>query len=447
MTNSFNILIIDDEEVMRDSLSQVFSRRGHSVRLADSGRAGLKLLSGEAFDLVVLDLKMPGIPGMEVLRRIRKLYPETVVIIITGHGTMASAVEAMKAGAYDFLPKPFTPDELTSILDRALEKRKLAGELARLRDGAGTDEAEVIIGPNKALYRIYQLIWKVAPTDSNVLITGESGTGKELVARAVHRNSPRKNGPFVTVDCGSLVPTLFESELFGHVRGAFTDAVASRCGKLELADGGTIFFDEIANINMECQARLLRAIQEREITRVGDNRVIKFDARLIAATNKDLRQAMKAGEFREDLFYRLNVVNVHMPPLRERKEDIPALVKHFIAKYNRKRKKNTAEISDLALELLTNYRWPGNIRELENIIERAVILCEDRCILPDDLPLHDFAPDPVAPHPEPKRLEDAEKEHIASVLKMFAGRRNRAAEFLDIDRKTLRAKIRKYGLE
>jgi len=439
------ILVVDDEEVMRDSCRQVLTRQGHETQTADGGEAGLRLLTERSFDLVILDLKMPGLPGLEVLDRIKQAAPETIVVIITGHATVASAVEAMKLGAYDFLPKPFTPDELRAIINRALERRRLVTENFSLRgELQGLRKGEFILGPNPSMRGILNIIGKVAPTDSTVLITGESGTGKELIAKAIHRSSPRKDGPFITVDCGSLVPTLFESELFGHVKGAFTDAIATKRGKLELADGGTILFDEIGNIGLESQAKLLRALQEREFCRVGDTRSIGFDARIIAATNRDLRAAVEGRTFRDDLYYRVNVVNIDLPPLRERKDDIPELVDHFLKEYNRRRKRDVRGVSDAAMRLLMNYGWPGNIRELENVIERAVILCDGRVIEPWDFPFSCPlpAPQPVAEG----SLADAEKAHILRVLKGCDGHRGKAAEALGIDRKTLRAKIRRYGL-
>lgn len=449
MTQRINVLVIDDEEVMRDSCQQALTRQGHSVETSENGRAGLKKIGKKVFDLVILDLKMPGIPGLEVLKRIKETSPETIVLIITGHATVASAVEAMKLGAYDFLPKPFTPEEMNSILKRALEKKKLLAENAALReqlDGGRT--GEIVVGPNRAMRRMYNLLWKVAPTDSTVLITGESGTGKELVAKAVHRNSERKGGPFITVDCGSVVSTLFESEIFGHVKGAFTDAVANKQGKLELAQGGTIFFDEIGNINLQSQAKLLRAIQEREISRVGDAKVVKIDVRIVAATNADLRKAVQDGKFREDLYYRINVVNVELPPLRERKDDIPPLVSHFIAKYNKSRKRAVASASEKAMELMTDYSWPGNIRELENVIERAVILCDGRTIQPWDLPLREASLAAVTESEGTAAgtLDEVEKQHIARALRKFHGHRIKTAQSLGIDRKTLRTKMKAYGL-
>lgn len=444
------ILVIDDEEVMRDSCRQVLTRQGHEVKTAGDGAVGLAALAEHAIDLVMLDLKMPGLGGMEVLDRIKQAAPETVVVVITGHATIAAAVEAMKLGAYDLLPKPFTPDELLAIVNRALERRRLVTENFSLRgELQGLRENEFVLGPSPAMRGIINIISKVAPTDSTVLITGESGTGKELIAQAVHRSSPRKDGPFIAVDCGSVVPTLFESELFGHVKGAFTDAIANKRGKLEMAEGGTVFFDEIGNIGPESQAKLLRALQEREFCRVGDTRSISFDARIVAATNQDLRKAVEARTFRDDLYYRINVVNLDLPPLRERKEDIPLLVAHFLKEYNRRRKRSVGSVSEAAMRLLQDYSWPGNIRELENVIERAVILCDGKTIEPWDFPFTSARTraSEVAEAPAEGTLEDIEKAHIKRVLRQVGGHRSRAAQALGVDRKTLRAKIRRYGIE
>jgi DNA-binding NtrC family response regulator len=445
-----SILVIDDEEVMRDSCRQVLTRQRHDVQTASEGAAGLGLLAEHDFDLVMLDLKMPGLAGMEVLDRIKQAAPETIVIIITAHATIAAAVEAMKLGAYDILPKPFTPDELLAIVNRALERRRLVTENFSLRgELQGLRETEFVLGPSPGMRGILNIISKVAPTDSTVLITGESGTGKELIAQAIHRSSPRRDGPFIAVDCGSLVPTLFESEIFGHAKGSFTDAIANKRGKLEMADGGTVFFDEIGNIGPESQAKLLRALQEREFCRVGDTRSIAFDARIIAATNQDLRRAVEARTFRDDLYYRINVVNLDLPPLRERKEDIPLLVAHFLKEYNRRRKRSVGAVSEAALRLLLDYSWPGNIRELENVIERAVILCDGKTIEPWDFPFTNARAktSEAAAAPPEGTLEDVEKAHIMRVLRHVGGHRSRAAQALGVDRKTLRAKIRRYGIE
>ena len=450
MQSKANILVIDDEETMRDSCRQTLSRDGNRIEVAESGSKGLSLLEAESFDLVILDLKMPGLSGMEVLKKIKQNDPETMVVVITGYATVESAVEAMRSGAYDFIPKPFTPDSLRVIVKRALDRRELALENVLLRDELKADfEPGVIIGQSKAMKKVEELVQKVGPTDTTVLISGESGTGKELVARAIHRYSGRKDKPFVAVDCGSLVENLFESELFGHTKGSFTGATATKYGRFELANGGTLFFDEIGNISINIQTKLLRVLQEREITKVGSSQVIKVDVRIVAATNKDLQKAVKSGTFREDLFYRLSVVPITLPALCERRDDIPLLANYFLQKYNKKRKKNIRAISDRAMKALVEYDWPGNVRELENAIERAVVLAEDDVVSPSELLYYGLSVEtaPKSDAGKIQRLVDVEKEHIAKTLKMLNGNRGKTAERLGIDRKTLRSKLKKYGIE
>lgn len=458
MSSQANILVIDDEESMRDSCRQTLERSthgglfqaAHKVKVAQDGVTGLGLLEKESFDLVILDLKMPGLSGMAVLDRIRHEYPGIVVIVITGYATIESAVEAIRSGAYDFLPKPFTPDALRAIVARALDRRTLAFENILLRDELEASfGSEVIIGQSEAMKKVEDVVRKVSPTDTTVLICGESGTGKELVARAIHRHSSRNNKPFVVVDCGSLVESLFESELFGHVKGSFTGATATKYGRLELANGGTVFFDEIGNISINIQTKLLRVLQERQITKVGSSQVIDVDVRVVAATNKDLHEAAQTGAFRDDLFYRLSVVPITLAPLRERRGDIPLLAEHFLRKYNQKRKKTVRAISDRAMKALVEYDWPGNVRELENAIERAVVLTENDVIEPSDLLYYGLSVEMPSGSDtaSPRRLDDVEKQHIARMLKRYGGHRGRTADILGIDRKTLRSKLRRYGLE
>ncbi|UCB45026.1 MAG: sigma-54-dependent Fis family transcriptional regulator [Spirochaetota bacterium] len=449
MYGQANILVIDDDEAMRDSCKQALSRDGNRVEVAKDGLIGLDMLKKEAFDLVILDLKMPGLDGMDVLNAIKKDDPESIVIVITGYATIESAVEAMKRGAYDFVPKPFEPDSLRMIVKRALEKRKLALENVLLKDELMEHlGSKAIIGQSKSMKKVEDLVLKVSPTDSTVLILGESGTGKELIARAIHYHSSRKDKPFVVVDCGSLVENLFESELFGHIKGSFTGATETKYGRFELANGGTLFFDEIGNIGMNIQTKLLRVLQEREIMKVGSSQVIKVDVRLIAATNKDLQKEVKDGIFREDLFYRLSVVPIALPPLRERREDIPLLANEFLKIYNNKRKKNIRAITNRAMNALVEYDWPGNVRELENAIERAVVLSEGDLIEPEDLFYYGLAVDSTSKTKtgETLLLIDVEREHIIKTFKRFNGQISRAAEALGIDRKTLRFKLKKYGI-
>ncbi len=449
MVENLNILVIDDEEAMRDSCHQILSRSRYNVAVAEDGYKGLELVKDGNFDIVLLDLKMPDISGMEVLKKIKSDTPETIVIVITGYATVESAVEAMKLGAYDFVPKPFTPDELRAIIQRAKERRKLTMENIYLREQLnkylGMDE---IISESEPMIKIKELIRRVGPTDSTILISGESGTGKELVARAIHRYSDRKDKPFVTVDCGSLVENLFESELFGHVKGSFTGAITTRHGKFELANSGTIFFDEIANIGINIQGKLLRAIQEREITKVGSTKTIKVDVRIISATNKDLVKGTSDGTFREDLFYRLSVIPIHLPPLRERRDDIPILANYFLDKYNRKRNKRIKAISEKAMQGLIEYDWPGNVRELQNAIERAVVLAKGNVVEPVDFPCYSPVDRESASMYEVDfTLTSAEREHIIRTLKKCNWNKSKAARLLKIDRKTLRTKMKKYGIE
>ena len=450
MKGQANILVMDDEESMRDTCQQTLSRDGNIVKVAESGSEGFAMLERESFDLIILDLKMPGLSGMEVLKKIKEDDPGAMVIVITGYATIESAVEAMKTGAYDFIPKPFTPDSLRAIVRRALDRRELALENVLLRSELKASFGpDVIIGQSKSMKKVEELVQKVGPTDTTVLISGESGTGKELVARAIHRYSSRKGKPFVAVDCGSLVENLFESELFGHVKGSFTGATATKYGRFELANGGTLFFDEIGNISINIQTKLLRVLQEREITKVGSSKVIKVDVRIVTATNDDLQKAVKAETFREDLFYRLSVVPIILPPLRERRDDIPLLANYFLKKYNTKRMKNIKAISGQAMKALVDYDWPGNVRELENAVERAVVLAENDVVKSSDLLYYGLSveTDSRSDMNKTQRLVDVEREYIVKTLEMFSGHKGKTAKALGIDRKTLRAKLKRYGIE
>ncbi len=446
MSFPMSILIVDDDESIRDSCTQLLTNMKEKVKSAADGNAGLKMVKQKAFDIVIVDLKMPGLSGMKLLKKIKEINPDTLVIVITGYATVDSAVEAMKNGAYDFLPKPFTPEELRLIIRRAREKRKLVLDNLRLQQELEINlELDTLIGNSAAMKKVKKIIQKVGPTGSTILITGESGTGKELVARAIHENSKRNQMPFVTVDCSTLVENLFESELFGHVKGSFTGATDTKHGRLELANHGTVFFDEISNIGLEVQAKLLRAIQEREIIKVGGTQALKIDIRIIAATNKDLRRAVQENTFREDLFYRLSVVPLFLAPLRERKDDIPQLVDYFINKYNHKRNKSIKGITEKTMKALVEYNWPGNIRELENVIERAVVLTENDYIKPEDLSYYGLKIQGNLY--QDQSLMEVEKQHIQDTLQRNNWHMQRAAEVLGIDRKTLRLKIRKYGLK
>jgi DNA-binding NtrC family response regulator len=445
-----NILIIDDEEAIRDSCSQVFHKEGYTAKEAENGKQGLDLFKDEFFHIVLLDLKLPGIDGMEVLKKIKEESPETPVIIMTAYASVESAVQAMKSGAFDYITKPFSPLELRVITKKALGSRRMLLENLYLRkELEAKTEFETVVGKSIPLNKILDIVKQVSPTESTILITGESGTGKELIAREIHYHSPRRNGPFVAVDCGALVESLFESELFGHVKGSFTGAYETKHGRFEVANGGTIFFDEISNISLNIQANLLRVIQEREVIRVGSSKPIKVDIRIIAATNENLADAVRQGKFREDLFYRLSVVPIHIPPLRERKEDIPLLVEHFLQKYNKRAKKQIISVSDQVIKLLMEYDWPGNIRELENTIERAVVLSKGNEIETENLLYHGINVRTEFGYTNERgfrTLEEIEKDYIRTVLQAQSGNKGKTSEILGIDRKTLWAKIKKYNL-
>ncbi len=443
-----HILVIDDDKAMRDACFQILSRQGYRVELAASAKQGLTLLERQSFDSILLDLVMPDMDGLEALKKIRALDPDVEVIIITGYGTIQSAVESIKAGAFHFLSKPFVPDDLSNLVSRALGKRRLDLENLYLRQELKTkDERNVLVYESESMVRIMDMIARVAPTDSTVLITGESGTGKGLVARKIHQLSQRSRRPFITVDCGTLVETLFESELFGHVKGSFTGADANKIGKFELAQNGTLFFDEISNIGLEVQAKLLRAVEERKISKVGSHRVITVDVRIIAATNKDLTKAIKDGTFREDLFYRLNVVLIQMPPLRERKSDIPLLVQHFLEKYNTRLRKDIHGISPDALELMVRHDWPGNVRELENTMERLLVLSPGPYLEPADMVFAGTILTPATEAAAGTSLKDLERDHITQTLQRYDGHKSETARALGIDRKTLREKLKRYNIE
>jgi two-component system, NtrC family, response regulator AtoC len=407
------------------------------------------LLEHQSFDLVLLDIRLPDMDGVEVLRQIRLRSPETAVVMITGYPTIDSAVHCIKLGAVDYLVKPFRLDDLDAALKKSLSRQNSLMKPSVSSLGLEIDSKEnLIIGQSRPMKIIFEKILKVASTGSTVMITGESGTGKELVARAIHANSDRKNDEFVAVDCSSLVENLLESELFGHVKGSFTGAVQTKHGLFELANHGTFFFDEIANLSLNIQAKLLRVIQEREFMKVGDQRKIKLDIRIISASNRNLEESVRKGEFREDLYYRLSVVPIHLPPLRKRTDDISLLTHHFLKKFAGKLKKPIPEISPEAMEVLKNYAWPGNVRELEHTIERILILEDTDLIRPRDLPsfITQRQGEFQMFSEELFSLEELEKKYIRFVLRRTRGRKTKAAEILGINRKTLGLKVKKYGL-
>ncbi len=438
------ILIVDDELVVRDSLQKWFDSEGYETGAAPGGREALTAIQEKQWDLALLDIKMPGMDGMDLQKKLREVDPELIVVIMTGYASVETAVQALKAGAYDYITKPIDPDELVHLVSNALGHKRYRRELERLRENLQEIYPETkLIGNSPPMRRVLELIEMVAPTDTTVLIFGESGTGKELVARAIHAASPRRHMPMVVIHCGALTETLLESELFGHERGAFTGAQYRKKGKFEVADGGTVFLDEISDISLKTQTDLLRVLQEKEISRVGGTQSIKVDFRCVAATNRSLEEVVKAGTFRPDLYYRLKVFAIDLPPLRDRREDIPLLAGHFLKKLATAMNKPVPALSAQALELLLSYGWPGNVRELENAIERALVIGRGPEIQPADFPFQ-LQPSALA---NGHTLGEIERSHIERVLKETEGNLSRAARILDIDRTTLYNKLRRYGLK
>ena len=455
------ILIVDDELVICKSCEKIFRRAGHSIIYAISGREALQILERESFDVVFTDLKMMDIGGMEVLQTIKQKHPDTVVVVITGYATISSAVETMRSGAFDYLPKPFTPSELLAVLERALDKRKiikLSSEKCLDIDEGGF---EGLIGKSPKMHDVQKLIHKVAPTDCTVLIIGESGTGKDLTAKAIHNNSKRKGEKFFALDISTLSSTLLESELFGHVKGSFTGAHIDKQGIFEFANNGTIFLDEIGNLPIETQSRLLRLLQEKEFIPVGSTIVKKVDVRLIFATNQNLKQLVSNGKFREDLYYRLNVFPIKLPPLRERKEDISELVMHFLKKYCAQMERTVPAIQSEAIEALMNYHWPGNVRELEHAIERLIIIVEDNEIQPVHISAALFRADSYISSLIPQNsselkilkqqiressVQEIEKLFITEALIRNNWNISKAAREVDMQRSNFQALIRKYNI-
>jgi len=447
MDSNGTVLIVDDEAAMRDACRQALQREGMTVHEADSAPAALEVLSGTDCEIVLLDLKMPGMDGIEVLKRIRADHVTTSVIVITGYPSVDSAVEAMKWGAVDYLAKPFDANTLRVAVGRALARRSLPdSHSSSPRCRASTSEETLLIGETTQIRAVRDLVERVAETDSTVLIMGESGTGKEVVARMVHAHSRRAGSPFVIVDCTMLVDALVENELFGHVRGSYTGATTTTHGRVELADGGTLFLDEVGCLSVGLQSKLLRAIERGEFMRVGSNETLSVDTRVVAAANTDLMRAVQRGEFREDLYYRLSVVPIVLPPLRQRKLDIPLLAQHFLRLHCAARRTSVTRISPEAMKVLMAHQWPGNVRELSNAIERAVVLAGGTRIEPDDLLHYGFAyrMREEAALLEHLTLEELERRHIMRVLRTTDGNKQQTAEVLGIDRKTLRRKLRRY---
>jgi two-component system, NtrC family, response regulator PilR len=457
MRRTGSILVVDDEEIMREILEQLLTREGYHVRVAASGEEGLELAKSFPFDAVILDVMMPGMDGLTLLEELRKLDDDLPALMVTAFASVETAIAAMKRGAFDYITKPFKNDEVLVVVRNAVERRQLVAENAALRQNlqAQYQRFAGIIGRSPRMKQVFDLIIQAAPSRSTILITGESGTGKELVARAIHSESPRAERAFVTVNSGNLPPDLLESTLFGHVKGAFTGAIYPKKGLCDLADKGSIFFDEIGNIPPDTQAKLLRVMQEREFMRLGGMETIKVDVRIIAATNCDLRQMVEDGRFREDLFYRLHVININLPPLRERKDDVPYLAQHFLEKFGAENNRPDLELTPDALDLMMDYDWPGNVRELENVMERAVVLSSGHRIGPDLIPEHVRSapvfhiPRFVVP-PEGISFKDVitnvEKRLIESTLEAAGGVQKRAAELLKIKPTTLNEMIKRYDI-
>lgn len=462
-SSSARILVVDDEEGMREFLGILLQKEGYQVETAQSGEEALARLGKERFDLVITDLKMPRMSGIDVLNKIKERDPDVGVVLITAYASTETAVDAMKGGAFDYIAKPFDVEEMKEVVRGALKKRLKEGA-AKPKPAAsgGRSRFGEILGFSPAMQRIFELIPRVAPTPTNVLITGESGTGKELVALAIHDHSRRKDGPVVTINCGGIPENLLESELFGYQKGAFTGATSNKPGLLELAQGGTVFLDEVGELPSHLQVKLLRVVQERTFQRIGGTEPIHVDVRFICATNKNLEEEVIQGRFREDLYYRINVVHIHVPPLRERKEDIPLLAEHFLEKYAREMGKDVEGLSSYALEVLKSYHFPGNVRELENIIQRGVALEQTKLILPDSLKLASFKKKGAEGEPsreKPKEemlgngfnledwLQEQERAFILKALERAGGVKTEAAKLLGISFRSLRYRLEKLGME
>jgi len=450
------VLVVDDEKSMRELLAITLERQGYEVSVAEDGEVAIQAVRRDGFDVIITDLRMPNADGLQVLRAAKEHTPETVVIVITAVGSTETAVEAMKLGAYDYITKPFKLDEIHVIIRRALERKRLRDENLYLRKQLETQHRfDNIVGKSARMAEIFDTIRKIADSPSTVMVSGESGTGKELVARAIHFNSQRRTKPFVSVNCGAIPEALMESELFGHVKGAFTGAVANKVGLFSAAEAGTLFLDEITEIPTLLQVKLLRAIQEREVRRVGDTRDLKVDVRLIAASNRELEQAVSEGVLREDLFYRLNVIPIHLPPLRERREDIALLVAHFLQKFGRQLNKDVRGVTPEALAILERYHWPGNIRELENVLERAIVLGGGEVLGADALPESVRRERPMkaleVDLPEDgmdleATLDALERRYLQRALDRSGGVQTKAAELLRMTFRQFRYKLQKHNM-
>src|SRR5213594_602886 len=456
---SARILIADDDEVSRQLFAETLEQEGYRVDRAQSGDEALSLLRDELYELLIIDVRMPGITGLEVTRILHEKNSSLPIIVMTAFGSIETAIEAIHERAFDFISKPMNLEELKKTVARSLAQRALQDKSRKSgEESKGAEQSGTIIGKSPAMVEVYKTVARAASTRSTVLILGESGTGKELIARAIHQHSPRAGHPFVAVDCGALTETLLESELFGHVRGAFTGAVTDKKGVFEEAEGGTCFLDEIGDISRNMQAKLLRVLQEHEVRRVGGKDWVKVDVRVVAATNQNLSELVRRAAFRQDLYYRLNVVTIHLPPLRERLEDIPVLVRYFLNRYSQESEKSVTAVSDKTMELLCAYSWPGNIRELENTIEQAVALSSQQILTPDDLPVEvrdradsksfqNPSQDEQFLFPDTPSLEEVKKRYVLHVLSRNQGNVSRTAKILNIDRRSLYRMLARYKIE
>ena len=445
MANKMSIMIVDDETIIRESFLHWFAKIGHRVEAAASGHEALAKLAKSPFDIMFVDIKMPGMNGIELLEAVKDEYPDTTVVIITAYGSIESAVKAMQMGAADYLLKPFKPDQLTLVMEKIAQQRKLVREYDYLKGRLEKiSRFDNIIGQSDEMLAVFDLILEVAQSDASVLLTGETGTGKELVAKAIHAKSPRATHPFIAINCGAIPDTLLESELFGHQKGSFTSAIQTRKGFLEVVSGGSLFLDEVGEISPKMQIDLLRVLEEKQLTRVGSSQLVDVDFRLISATRQDLKAKSDTGTFRRDFFYRINVIQIDIPPLRHRKTDIPLLIEHFLKKYSHETTKQVDRITRDAQARLMEYDWPGNVRELENAIERAVVLSKSRTLGIDDFL---FLQAPIAQSLQDRSLDAMAKAHIQSILNESDWNVTRAASVLGINRVTLHKKIKRYNLK
>jgi len=445
MDKKMRIMVVDDEMIVRESFFHWFRQYGHHTEAAASGFEALERLEKEPFDILLVDIKMPGMNGIELLAKVKEEYPDTIVIIITAYGSIETAVEAMKMGAADYLLKPFKPEQLSLVMEKVTHQKRLISEFRYLK--GRLDEItrfDNIIGRSQTMQEVFEIIPSVAKSESSILIVGETGTGKELVAKAIHAKSKRAALPFIAINCGAIPDNLLESELFGHQKGAFTGALHARKGFFEVVSGGTLFLDEIGEISQKMQVDLLRVLEERKIMRIGDRQPIDVDFRLISATRRDLERDVADGRFREDFFYRINVIMIHVPPLRDRKDDIPLLVEHFLSKYSQQTAKPVDHVTGEAMRLLRSYDWPGNVRELENAVERAVVLAKTRTLSKEDFA---FLRSSQQPPERPRSLKEIERRHIQEVLEDCDWNVTKAGRVLDINRVTLHKMIKRFGLK